>query len=78
LPFVLSEDLFLEFEQKIIGNGVTEKEQIVKEFEHIHNKAIFDTLNEALNFIRPYYLLGGAPYSWSKSEKNMTLSLNKL
>ncbi|KAL4475423.1 hypothetical protein ABPG72_022058 [Tetrahymena utriculariae] len=73
LPFVLSEELFIEFEQNIIGNGETEKEQIIKEFEHIHNKAIFDTFNEALNIFRPYYTLGGPPYSWTKSEKNLIL-----
>ncbi|EGR29043.1 IQ calmodulin-binding motif family protein, putative [Ichthyophthirius multifiliis] len=88
LPFVLSEDLFIEFEQNIIvkqiykyvcffqkkqnkGNGESEKEQIVKEFEHIHNKAIFDTFNEALNIFRPFYTLGGQPYLWSTSEKNL-------
>jgi hypothetical protein len=54
LPFVLSEDLFIEFEQTVVvkkncyfiniiyqkkkGNGEDEKEQIIKEFEHIHNK----------------------------------------
>ena len=32
LPFVLSEDLFIEFEQNIIGNGDNEKDQIIKEF----------------------------------------------
>lgn len=73
LPFVLSEELFIEFEQNIIGNGETEKEQIIKEFEHIHNKAIFDTFNEALNIFRPFYTLGGPPYSWTKSEKNLVL-----
>lgn len=55
------------------GNGETEKEQIIKEFEHIHNKAIFDTFNEALNIFRPFYTLGGPPYSWTKSEKNLVL-----
>ena len=27
----------------------------MKELEHIHNKAIFDACNEALNHFRPYY-----------------------
>lgn len=27
----------------------------MKELEHIHNKAIFDACNEALNYYRPYY-----------------------
>lgn len=59
---MLSEELFIEFEQNIIGNGEDEKESLIKEFEHIHNKAIFDTFNEALNLYRPYYSLGGPPY----------------
>lgn len=53
------------------GNGADDKESIIKEFEHIHNKAIFDTFNEALNLYRPYYALGGPPYQWSTSEKNI-------
>lgn len=53
------------------GNGEDEKESLIKEFEHIHNKAIFDTFNEALNLYRPYYSLGGPPYQWSISEKNI-------
>eukprot|EP00825_Cyclidium_porcatum_P046080 TRINITY_DN7161_c0_g1_i1.p1 TRINITY_DN7161_c0_g1~~TRINITY_DN7161_c0_g1_i1.p1 ORF type:complete len:316 (-),score=62.78 TRINITY_DN7161_c0_g1_i1:95-1042(-) len=71
LPFVLSEDLFIEFEQNIIGNGETEKEQIIKEFQHIHNKSIFDTFNEALNLFRPYYTVGGPIYPWTKTEKSL-------
>ena len=47
---------------------------MIKEFEHIHNKAIFDTFNEALNLFRPYFLLGGPPYAWSKNEKNLVIS----
>lgn len=39
--------------------------------EHIHNKAIFDSLNEALNQYRPYYLAEGTPFAWSVSEKNI-------
>lgn len=77
LPFVLSEDLFIEFEQNVIGNGEDEKEQIIKEFEHIHNKSIFDSFNEALNMFRPYFLQGGPPYSWSRSEKQ-TIKFKKM
>jgi hypothetical protein len=57
------------------GNGNTEKEQIIKEFEHIHNKSIFDTFNEALNLMRPFYSLGGPPYSWSQSERALAYRL---
>jgi len=34
------------------------------EYIHIHNKAIFDAVNEALNLIRPYGL-NGEPMPWS-------------
>jgi len=44
--------------------------KVVGEFEHIHNKAIFDTFNEALNCFRPYYYSGGPPYAWSQTEKD--------
>ncbi|EGR29693.1 IQ calmodulin-binding motif family protein, putative [Ichthyophthirius multifiliis] len=73
LPFVLSEELFIEFEQQYIGIGKNNKEKIIKEFQHIHNKAIFDGFNESLNSFRPYYLIGGEPYQWNKSEKNLIM-----
>jgi len=44
--------------------------ELVAESEHIHNKAIFDAVNEALNFYRPYGARG-EPMPWScKSRKN--------
>ncbi len=61
----------INFIKKKKGNGVDEKEQIIKEFEHIHNKSIFDSFNESLNLFRPYFNIGGPPYTWSKSEKNL-------
>eukprot|EP00826_Nyctotherus_ovalis_P012351 TRINITY_DN13259_c0_g1_i1.p1 TRINITY_DN13259_c0_g1~~TRINITY_DN13259_c0_g1_i1.p1 ORF type:complete len:433 (-),score=73.61 TRINITY_DN13259_c0_g1_i1:75-1373(-) len=37
------------------------------EFEKIYNKAIFDAVNEALNLIRPYGLVGDPlPWSWQQ------------
>lgn len=33
------------------------------ELEHIHNKAIFDALNEALDYHRPFGI-NGQPFSW--------------
>lgn len=41
--------------------------------EHIHNKAIFDAINEALDNLRPYGL-EGPPMPWDKSTR--TLSSN--
>lgn len=44
----------------------------MKELEHIHNKAVFDACNEALNYERPNFLSNclfiildsGLPYPW--------------
>jgi hypothetical protein len=41
------------------------------EMENIHNKAIFDGLNEALDGMRPYGLRG-PPLPWSKQGRTLT------
>ena len=38
--------------------------ELLSESDHIHNKAIFDAVNEALNSVRPYGQLG-EPMPWS-------------
>ena len=38
---------------------------MISEADHIHNKAIFDCVNEAMNMERPYHL-EGEPMIWSK------------
>lgn len=38
--------------------------ELLSESDHIHNKAIFDAVNEALNMVRPYGQLG-EPMPWS-------------
>lgn len=38
--------------------------ELLSESDHIHNKAIFDAVNEALNMVRPYGRLG-EPMPWS-------------
>ena len=35
---------------------MTQSQFIIREMEHIHNKAIFDACNEALNIFRPFYI----------------------
>eukprot|EP01022_Parablepharisma_sp_SALTPOND_P025576 TRINITY_DN59_c0_g3_i1.p1 TRINITY_DN59_c0_g3~~TRINITY_DN59_c0_g3_i1.p1 ORF type:complete len:1605 (+),score=215.77 TRINITY_DN59_c0_g3_i1:8435-13249(+) len=68
---VLQLDTYLELEKKkeLSKNEDTSKEeeesqQLIEECEHIHNKAIFDAVNEALNLIRPYGM-HGQPMPWS-------------
>ena len=38
--------------------------ELLSESDHIHNKAIFDAVNEALNMVRPYGRFG-EPMPWS-------------
>ena len=43
---------------------------MLSESDHIHNKAIFDAVNEALNMVRPYGRMG-EPMPWSiRARKN--------
>jgi len=57
-------------EQERMASQEDEVSELVAESEHIHNKAIFDAVNEALNFFRPYGPRG-EPMPWSsKSRKN--------
>lgn len=37
---------------------------MISEADHIHNKAIFDCVNEAMNLVRPYGVQGEPP-PWS-------------
>ncbi len=39
---------------------------MITELEHIHNKMVFDCLNEILDFYRPHGLVG-EPYPWKLS-----------
>jgi len=48
---------------------------MISEADHIHNKAIFDCVNEALNQARPYGI-AGEPMPWSnKPRKNVFLHI---
>jgi len=38
--------------------------EMISEADHIHNKAIFDCVNEAMNMVRPYGIQG-EPMPWS-------------
>ena len=45
------------------------------EYEQIHDKVIFDSVNEALNLIRPYGL-NGEPFPWSAQQRILFKSIN--
>ncbi len=46
----------------------------LEECEHIHDKSIFDAVNEALNLIRPYGL-NGEPMPWSLQQRILFKSI---
>ena len=49
--------------------------EIISEADHIHNKAIFDAVNEAMNMVRPYGKQG-EPMPWStQGRKNAYSSI---
>ncbi|KAM3128446.1 hypothetical protein pb186bvf_019454 [Paramecium bursaria] len=73
LAFVLDEQLFLMYEQYRLTESQNDQSYAMKELEHIHNKAIFDACNEALNHFRPYYSNAGIPYPWEKFTKNQRI-----
>ena len=54
-------DAAAEGEDLAIDSNLSE---LLSESDHIHNKAIFDAVNEALNSVRPYGKLG-EPMPWS-------------
>jgi len=57
---ILSLETYLELENKREGAKVDDEElqEFIEECEHIHNKAIFDAVNETLDCMRPYAIKG--------------------
>lgn len=55
------EQIKLQSEEEINEEELAE---MISEADHIHNKAIFDCVNEAMNMVRPYGLQG-EPMPWS-------------
>lgn len=49
----------------------------MSEAQHIHNKVVFDCVNEALNLVRPYGSQG-EPMPWSrKPRRNLMFMLDR-
>lgn len=62
----------MQTEEEINEEELTE---MISEADHIHNKAIFDSVNEAMNMARPYGA-GGEPMPWSNQpRKNVYLMI---
>ncbi|CAD8085451.1 unnamed protein product [Paramecium sonneborni] len=61
---IMTAELFETFERFLINEQILKSQTSqLLELEHIHNKAIFDALNEALDYYRPYGM-AGQPYVW--------------
>jgi hypothetical protein len=65
IPF----ELYMRLEEEI-GLGRETDDQFKQGLEHIHNKMLFDTFNEALDYFRPFGLKG-CPFSWRPNAGRM-------
>ncbi|CAD8132172.1 unnamed protein product [Paramecium pentaurelia] len=75
IAYPLSDTIFIEFENQRLQEFDL-NDQIafaIRELEHIHNKAIFDACNEALNYERPYFLNSGIVYPWQKINQRIIM-----
>jgi len=74
---VLPVELYLELEKIRKVDAVAEKpddhqhEALLTEWSNIHNKSIFDAINDALDYYRPYGIRG-PPLLWSKKTRELT------
>ena len=62
-----------DFDEDEIDHGILSAQMfnLKCEWENIHNKVIFDAINEALDGYRPYGLKG-PPLPWSKQTRTLT------
>ncbi|CAK63550.1 unnamed protein product (macronuclear) [Paramecium tetraurelia] len=61
---IMTSELFGTFERFLMNEQILKSQSSqLLELEHFHNKAIFDALNEALDYHRPYGM-AGQPYAW--------------
>lgn len=76
---VLKLDVYLDLEKKRKESGYniekiekfdTKQQSILKESEHIHNKALFDATNESLIQFKPYGK-EGEPMPWSRKQRKL-------
>ncbi|CAD8159306.1 unnamed protein product [Paramecium octaurelia] len=81
IAFPIDQSVFAKFEQQRFEmncnrNGYQKDNEYY--FENVHNKAIFDACNEALNYQRQYYLNQGQPYPWEQLEYQAIIQKDKL
>jgi len=64
---ILEIQLYFKVEERIMEENPN-KNEVSTELEHIHNKMIFDCVNELLDSYRPYGL-NGQPFPWKAGSK---------
>jgi len=52
----------------------TETGELLSEADHIHNKAVFDAMNEAMKSLRPYGFVG-EPMPWTNAPRKYSVAL---
>lgn len=78
---ILPIDLYLDIErqreekqiqmlQELGGSDIDLESSVMQESTHIHNKSIFDALNESLMKFRPYGIQG-EPMPWSNKNRRL-------
>ena len=80
LEDVIPEEIFEEFYEKVYDVNHQQLSSAKKanfQFDKIHNKAIFDSFNEALNIFRPYFIIS-KPYLIQMDLPFLGLILRKL
>lgn len=55
---------------------IQQTDEQLLELEHIHNKVLYDAMNEALDYSRPFGL-NGYPLPWIKQPMNLIQRLIK-
>ena len=90
LEEVIPEHIFEEFYEKVYDISMEQQKQLSSakkanfQFEKIHNRAIFDSFNEALNVFRPYFLISTVSpmqmdlHSLGQTLKRRSLSISLL
>ncbi len=70
LPVELYLDIERQREEAMVAAHAQPDSSLIAESEHIHNKAVFDSLNESLSKFRPYGL-SGDPMPWSTKQRRL-------
>ncbi|CAD8189664.1 unnamed protein product [Paramecium octaurelia] len=75
---IMTAELFGTFERFLINEQILKSQTSqLLELEHVHNKAIFDALNEALDYHRPYGM-AGQPYAWKSDASRLQFRKNTI